>query len=771
MPRSSRSSGATDAELEGGALVAASVAALLALALCNLDPPARGWWAALLPAAVTATVLGLRRWPGGRGWWVLAGLCLGGLSGALAPRAPLAVPAAGVPVRALLAVRDGWQASEYGWSTRVRLDEAIVAGAPHRCARELWLTLPADVPAAALPLAGSRWEAMGELVYRSGRPLRRPQLRVKSERLLRPAAGRPSVDRLREAGMQALQRAAGADPGLLRAAGLAAALVLGRTEAVAQGEVEAMRRSGLAHLLAVSGLNVGLVGAFVWGVLLAAGVRPAHRRWVVAVAMLAFAALAGWGAPVRRAAFAGAAYLGARQLGRPLLSLPVVWAVVAAIALLEPDAVLQAGFQLSAVVTLALVRWVEPLTGRLPVLPRWAAAALAVAIIGHAASASLVGQHFGTFSLLGIGANLAAAPVAFVLTVLSLIALGGAALSSWLGWALLSAIAPLHAALDAISRAASGGVLEFPAFPLVAGVAAVAIGGLALGRNRVAAAAALASVALWIGWVALPGRSAQSGNEVRMLPVTDGMSLLLRGPGGAVLFDAGRSAVAAGRSLAALRVGRLAALVVTHPDADHIGGVARILDRLRVDTLVFPSVAADHPVLVALCRVARSRGVALRPVAAGTRVVAAGMPCDVLWPPSGPGTTAGNDASLVVRVHAGGTTVLVTGDIEQEGEAGLLARAGALRADVLQLPHHGSATSSGMPFLLAARPRIALAASGTAPRFAYPAREVLARLRRLPAVPMSQRDGARAITWRPGDGSAVIDGAVTVRVRETGEAP
>jgi competence protein ComEC len=769
MPRSSRFSGTTDAEREGGALVAASLAALITVGLCNLAPPGYAWWAALLPAAVTAVVLGLLRWPGGRVWWVTAGICVGALAGALAPRAPSAAPASGVPVRALLAVRDGWQAGEHGWSTRVRLEEATVAGSAFRCARELWLTLPANVQASALPAPGSRWEAAGELVYRRGWPLRRPQLRVKSEHLLQPLAGRPSVDRLREAGMEALRRAAGADPERLRAAGLAAALVLGRTEAVAPGEVDSMRRSGLAHLLAVSGLNVGLVGAFVWGVLLALRVQPARRRWVVAVAILAFAALAGSGAPVRRAAFAGAAYIGARQLGRPLLSLPVVWAVVATIALLEPDAVLQAGFQLSAVVTLALVRWAAPLADRLSALPRWLAVALAVAIIGQGASASLVGQHFGTLSLLGVAANLAAAPLAFALTVLSLIALGGAAVSQWLGRAVLAAIAPLHVALDAISRAASSGVLEFPELTFAAGAAATAMGVIALGRNRVAAVAALGSVALWVGWVAMPGRSVPGRSEVRLLPVPDGMSVLVSGPGGAVLFDAGRSATAAGRSLAALRMRRLDALVLTHPDADHVGGAARILDRLRVGALVYPALAANHPTLVALRRAARARAVAERAVTAGMRIVAAGMPCDVLWPPNDSGVVAANDASLVVRVHAGGLSVLVTGDLESAGESHLLARGGTLRADVLQLPHHGSATSSGMPFLLAVRPRLALAASGDSPRYPYPTRAVLARLRSLPAIPMSQRDGAREVAWQQEEDSALIDGAVSIRLRQ--EAP
>jgi len=763
MPRSSPSSGASDAEREGGALVAASVAALATLLLANLAPPERAWWPALLAAGAAAAACGLRRAPGGRAWWALAGVCAGALAGALAPRAPFP-GARTVPVRALIAVRDGWQAGALGWSTRVRLEEVTRGGEPLRCSREVWLTLPADVRAPALPAPGSRWETAGELAYRARWPLRRPQLRVKSERLLRPLPGGDPVDLLREGGMRSLERAAGTDPELLRAAGLAAALVLGRTEAVASGEVDSLRRSGLAHLLAVSGLNVGLVGSFVVAVLLVAGVPPGRRRWAVAMAMLAFAALAGSGAPVRRAAFAGAAYLAARQLGRPLLAIPVVWGVVAGIALLEPDAVLQAGFQLSALVTLALVRWVEPLAGRLGLLPRWTALALAVAVIGQLASAPLVGHHFGNLSLLGVAANLAAAPVAFALTVLALAALGAAALAPWLGHVALAAIVPFQAALDGISATSSVGVLEVPPLsgPVLVAVAAAGLAGLA--RRRAAAAAAGLAIALWAAWAAVPAWPAVSGGEVRMLPVSEGMALLVRGRDGAVLVDAGRSPSGAARALAALRVRRLAALVITHPDADHVGGARRVLDRLRVGELVFPALVANQPEVVALRRAAQARGVRALPVTAGMRVTLAGTPCDVLWPAGAAITGAANDASLVVRLHLAGVRVLVTGDLERGGEALLEARPGGLRAEVLQLPHHGSATSSGPSFLHAVAPRLALAASGTAPRYPYPAREVLERVRRAGAAALAQREGAAVVAWERGGDVATLDGAVRLRL-------
>lgn len=486
---------------------------------------------------------------------------------------------------------------------------------------------------------------------------------------------------------------------------------------------------------------------------------------MVAAAMLGFAALAGWGAPVRRAAFAGAGYLGARQLGRPLLALPVVWAVVAGLALYEPDSLLQAGFQLSALVTLALVRWVEPLAARLAVLPRWSAGALAVAMIGQAASTPLAGQHFGTMPALGLLANLLAAPVAFLLTVQSLVALVAAAVSAWLGGAMLALLVPFQWALDGISRLSAVVVLEYPPMgvALLCVLAALGLGGLA--RARGAALAAGGTMALWLAWLVWPGGAPAGVAEVRMLPVREGMALLISDGGGAVLVDAGRSPLQASRALAGLRLRRLAALVVTHPDADHVGGMPRLLDRFHVGELVYPARIANHPAVLALRRIARARGSRELAVASGQRVVLGDVAFDVLWPDRDlAGDT--NDASLVARVHLAGQRLLVTGDIERQAELALVSRYGRLDADILQLPHHGSPTSSSALLVAAVRPRVALAASGTTPRYGWPDASVVRRLLAVPAVVLAQRDGSTGTSWTVGSDDLLLDGEVSLPRRE-----
>jgi competence protein ComEC len=105
-------------------------------------------------------------------------------------------------------------------------------------------------------------------------------------------------------------------------------------------------------------------------------------------------------------------------------------------------------------------------------------------------------------------------------------------------------------------------------------------------------------------------------------------------------------------------------------------------------------------------------------------------------------------------------SLLITGDIEGTAEAALVVRYGCLAADVLQLPHHGSGTSSSGRFLAAIRPRLALAASGTTPRFRYPDAGVVRRLLAVPAVVLAQRDGAAVVDWTDDPAALRLDRAV-----------
>ena len=394
------------------------------------------------------------------------------------------------------------------------------------------------------------------------------------------------MDGLRDRGARALQARAGSSPRRQAGAALAAALVLGRREALDKATVNALRQSGLAHILSVSGLHVVLVSAILWGILTMAGVPPRVRRWVLMPALAAFALVAGGSAPVLRATAATLGYLLTRQAGRPVLPLPAMWAVVAGLVLLDPAALLQPGFQLSAGVSLALIRWVGPLTEVAEVLPRWLGAALSVAVVGQLASWPLVGVTFASVPPWGAAANLLAAPLGLPLVGASLVAvvLAPAGLSGPLLWLLGLG----DAALVGVSTL--GGSTAWLFAPVPGTLMVMGLGLLLAGLTRVRGAwvAAVTLAAGSLAWTLAPAWSARPAGEARLLPVGEGLALLLRTPGTAVLVDAGRSATDALRGLAAARTRRLDALVLTHADADHTGGAATLLDRVRVGELVLP---------------------------------------------------------------------------------------------------------------------------------------------------------------------------------------
>lgn len=747
----------------GGALQAVAVGTVAAAAAGNVWPPHPAWAWPLLGMALAAGVVALR---GGRVLtWFGCGLMVGLAATAAAPRAVRPGP---VPVRFVVTIRDGWTAGTRGWTTRVRVEKLSGAHDEVRTAGELTLALGGEVTAAELPAPGSRCEGAGELLFHRESELRAPLLRVKTKLLLRAAAPRWwSLDALRERLTGRLQRAAGEGTTRRAGAALAAALVLGRQEALDREAVGTLRQAGLAHILSVSGLHVVLVSTLLWWLLTVAGLAPRARRIVLIPALLGFAVLSGGSAPVLRATAATVAYLLTRLAGRPVLPLPAMWGVVAGLVVLEPAALLQPGFQLSAGVSLALIRWVGPLAEAAEVLPRWLGSALAVACVGQLASWPLVGVAFAGVPPLGVLANLLAAPLALPLVGSSLVAVLVAAVWASGAGPLVWAVGIGNAALVRISDWGSGSTWLFgpPPPALLAAGAVVLVAGVMSWRRAWVPALVLAGGS--VVWTLAPAWPLGAAGEVRMLPVGDGMALLVRARGARVLVDAGRGPSEALRGLAAVRARRLDALMITHSDADHIGGAAGVLERVRVGELVLPRLIAERPEVLPLRAAARRRGVPVRLVAAGDALGWGELGCRVLWPPAS-GALEDNDMSLVAVLESGGTRLLVTGDIEAGGEAAL-ARSGVdLRADVLQLPHHGSRTSSSQVLLDAVRPRVVMAATGVRPRFDYPDPQVVVRVRALPALAVAQVWGVERVWWE--DGRIVVGTPEPVSVPARGRS-
>ena len=207
------------------------------------------------------------------------------------------------------------------------------------------------------------------------------------------------------------------------------------------------------------------------------------------------------------------------------------------------------------------------------------------------------------------------------------------------------------------------------------------------------------------------------------------------------------------------RGGEVAALILSHPHADHIGGAASLLGRLPVATVWDGGFVQGSAVYASVLAAARSRGVAWRPARLGQAIEIDGVRLTVLAPDAKGVTGArnANEASVVVMAEYRGVRLLLTGDAEQGEEDRLRGHFGSrLRADILKVGHHGSATSSTAPFLDAVAPRLALISVGDGNRYGHPSPSVLTALgRRRTTVLRTDDDGSIVV---------VIDGG-PLRVR------
>lgn len=712
--------------VSGWSLIGLGTACLLA-ALVRL--PRRGALALLLLAGAAAML--------GRGLVVRSG-----------DHAVATLPATAA-VRISADITTGWRASRWGSRTTVRIGAAHLAGRPLRLPRTAQLEIRGRHSRWQLPPPGATVEGLVAV-----RPTATGTLLIASSSVvLRIAAPPHGVAAWRDRLSRGLVTAAGTDVDRIRAAELAAAVALGRRDLLPAERRAAWRSSGLAHVLAVSGLHVGLVGAMVWFAAVLGGLRPGPTRAVTAIAIVAYAVLAGASPSAMRAAAMGVVILAARSLGRSVLPLGAVLVAALVVLATDPTLIADAGFQLTVVITAALVRWVPPLVEQLP-LPRFVAATVAVPVVAQLAAAPIVMWHFRTAA---VGAVLTNLWVPLLVTPTLAAALAATALAPlWAGAAtlLLDLVAVAERLLWVCGAAARASATITPALPPALAAILVAAGWLALQRNRRAWLGAVAwTVATAAAFVAWPWATRPAGIGLELLTVADGLAAIAWTPAASVVFDGGRSPEETVRQLRDRGWRRVDAVLASHTDDDHIGGLTAVVTLLHPRELIVPTWLVRDPTAAALLRAARVAGVRVRPVARGSVVAAGGLRLDVLWPPARGASAAENERSLVVRVaDAGGAgTMLLTADIGRDTER-RLARTSRLACDVLLIPHHGSRFSSSPELLAAAAPTVALIPAGPFNLHGHPASAVLERLE------------ARGIPYR----APIFDGPCGARHTPTG---
>ncbi|MFN7954066.1 MAG: DNA internalization-related competence protein ComEC/Rec2 [bacterium] len=562
------------------------------------------------------------------------------------------------------------------------------------------------------------------------------------------------------------------------------ALLIGLTGGVPGDLQEIFVRTGTAHVLAVSGLNVALVVLAVHGPL----------RWLcgwsrrvseegrgqrlaalgAAGAAIAYVFLAGGEPPVVRSAIASACALAASWLGRPnaaLQSLALGFVVIAALA---PESLWSVSFRLSFLATAGLVlagacisRTMAPVAPRRDLVSRIASGAaqtwLATVVATWATFPLTVGV-FGRWTALGLVANPLAVPLLATAAVpVGLLGVALAPFSSSLATAAFRvAELPVAAGLGILRGVAGwqgfdGHTPLAPELVALAG-SALALASLGARRRRHRRAAALGVLVAALVAVAGPRVLAllRRAPSIVFLAVGHGDAAIVALPGGRTwLVDAGParegragsgdSAVV--RALAALGTQRVDVLVASHLQLDHVGGLGAVLDRYPIGELWLPrSVPVPSWLASELARAARG-GTAIVALDAGSAVLRHdGVRVEVLHPPSAHATLTSNDASLVLRVELAGEHALFAGDVERAGEELLVAGGRDARAVVLKVPHHGSITSSSFALLRAVAPRVAIVSAARGSRV-HPAPAVAARFAALGIE-----------VWNTGE-----DGAVTLR--------
>ena len=621
------------------------------------------------------------------------------------------------------------------WQLTVRLKRPHTTSNPHGYDFELWM--------------------LERNIRASGYIRQQPEAVRLDERVNRPGYW---IEMVRESVSQRIARVLHGQS----YAGVLKALAIGEDDDISQQDWQVFRNTGIIHLVSISGLHITMLSGMVY--VMVAGFWRRVPRWALylparkagllagVIAAIAYSLVAGFSIPTQRTLYMLSVFALAFWSGRRVSVSRVLLLALFVVVLIDPWAVLAAGFWLSFGAVAAMV---YAMSGRLH-RPHWLRDAVATQWAVTIGLMPVLLMLFGQVSLISPLANAFAIPLVS-LVIVPLTLLGSfLPLDSllWLAHWIMQLAMGLLKWLSALPVA-----VWQQHMPSVLAMLLAVAGVICLMLPRGVPLRWLGVMAILPLFLEMPPVPSGGDMQVAVLDVGQGLAVVVRTENHALLYDTGprfsNESDSGNRVIVPYLHGagirRLNGMVVSHDDLDHTGGIDSVLAAMPVDW-VLSSLPSGKPSLAKVQHL---------PCQAGQKWQWDGVEFDMLYPANAarlPEKASTNNRSCVLRIRSAAGSLLLPGDIERSAESDLLDAAGeSMSADVLVAPHHGSRTSSTARFVDAVKPQVVIFTAGYLNRFHHPRSEVVERYAAMGAnLYRSDHDGAIVLEFKQKEGISVM---------------
>ena len=621
------------------------------------------------------------------------------------------------------------------WQLTVRLKRPHTTSNPHGYDFELWM--------------------LERNIRASGYIRQQPEAVRLDERVNRPGYW---IEMVRESVSQRIARVLHGQS----YAGVLKALAIGEDDDISQQDWQVFRNTGIIHLVSISGLHITMLSGMVY--VMVAGFWRRVPRWALylparkagllagVIAAIAYSLVAGFSIPTQRTLYMLSVFALAFWSGRRVSVSRVLLLALFVVVLIDPWAVLAAGFWLSFGAVAAMV---YAMSGRLH-RPHWLRDAVATQWAVTIGLMPVLLMLFGQVSLISPLANAFAIPLVS-LVIVPLTLLGSfLPLDSllWLAHWIMQLAMGLLKWLSALPVA-----VWQQHMPSVLAMLLAVAGVICLMLPRGVPLRWLGVMAILPLFLEMPPVPSGGDMQVAVLDVGQGLAVVVRTENHALLYDTGprfsNESDSGNRVIVPYLHGagirRLNGMVVSHDDLDHTGGIDSVLAAMPVDW-VLSSLPSGKPSLAKVQHL---------PCQAGQKWQWDGVEFDMLYPANAarlPEKASTNNRSCVLRIRSAAGSLLLPGDIERSAESDLLDAAGeSMSADVLVAPHHGSRTSSTARFVDAIKPQVVIFTAGYLNRFHHPRSEVMERYAAMGAnLYRSDHDGAIVLEFKQKEGVSVM---------------